>query len=34
MVVFHFTFYMRVITVHTTYNRHGYYRQLVIVDKN
>lgn len=32
--VFHFTLYMRVITVHTTYNRHGYYGQLVIVDKN
>lgn len=32
--VFHFTLSMRVITVHTTYNRHGYYGQLVIVDKN
>ena len=32
--VFHFTLYMRVITVHATYNRHGYYGQLVIVDKN
>ena len=32
--VFHFTLYMRVITVHTTYNRHGYYGQLVIVDEN
>lgn len=32
--VFHFTLYMRVITGHTTYNRHGYYGQLVIVDKN